>query len=115
MEDIYSIIFDLLSTKDYLNLRCLSSYFNNYICNNKFCSRTISVKNKNVALLKSFKISGIVYDVDLCEDRIITNNEVKQLSDLMSLKLRNNKNITDEGIKGSLCLRNFPCGRLNQQ
>jgi hypothetical protein len=112
MEDIYQIIFDLLSTKDYLNLRCVSSYFNNCICNNKFCSRTISVKNENLALLKSFIITGVFYDVDLSDDVVITNNEIKQLSCLTSLNLRKNKNITDDGIKDLFLLTSFPCGRL---
>jgi hypothetical protein len=93
MEDIYTSIFDLLSTKEYLNFRCVSNYFNNFICNNKCCSRAISVKNENVTLLKFLKIRGLVYDVDLCEDVVATNDEMVLLSFLTILNLGHNKNI----------------------
>jgi hypothetical protein len=36
MEYIYQQIFDTLSTTEYLNLRLVNNYYNDYICNNKF-------------------------------------------------------------------------------
>jgi hypothetical protein len=96
MEDIYTSIFDLLSTKEYLNFRCVSNYFNNFICNNKYCSRAISItarEKENVTLLKFLKIRGLVYNVDLCEDVVVTNDEMVLLSFLTILNLGHNKNI----------------------
>jgi hypothetical protein len=92
MEDIYSIIFERLSTRDYLKMRCVNMYFNNYICDNTCGSLgTIRIKTGNISLLKNSTISNVVYDANLTMDATVTNDDIRLLSCLTSLTLQKNE------------------------
>lgn len=67
MDDIYSLVFDYLSTEDYLLMRLVNRYFDNLVImqhNNP--NRIIKVQNKYISYLCHIK-PNLSYDVNsLC-------------------------------------------------
>lgn len=111
--DPLSNILNYLPNFDILNMRCVNIYLNDFVCNNlNIEKREINVKWKNIKNLKFINntksIKWMLFDIDdndyNCDyDKYDVssnnlNNNIKDLKQISSLIIKNNKNITTKSI-----------------
>lgn len=103
-DDTLNLILCSLPTKNYLTMRQINKYYNDFICSNKSNKkRIICIKSENISKLKqlneSRSIPNLYYDVFLWYDIKIHDHVISHLPNLISLSLGDTDLITDSGIK----------------
>ena len=91
--DIWGLVLQELDTKDFLTMYLISKEFTNYALTQKLNKKwIIKVKTENINKLNqlngNIKMLNLYFDLNLQWNKIVTDEDIRGLINLISLNLR---------------------------